>query len=81
MRNAKDQHKALHPLDLPDYRPQDERLAKILAVAERHEDVDPKIVKAGYFSTTVVTYADEHADPGGLGVLFPWQLCSGLLHG
>lgn len=81
MQNAKDQHKAIHPLGLTDYKPQDQRVAKILAVAEKHPGIDVKAVKGGYFSTAVVTYADGLADPGGLGVLFPWQLCSGFAHG
>ncbi|WP_402374976.1 hypothetical protein [Isoptericola rhizosphaerae] len=80
MQNAKDQHKAIHRLALPDYKPQDERIAKIVAVAERHRGIDVKSVERGYSSTAVVTYADKHVD-SRLGVLTPWQLCSGFAHG
>lgn len=79
-KNAQDQHRAIARLGLPDYSPQDERLAKILAVAERRQQVDASAVQRGYTSTAAVTYADQNTD-SSLGVLLPWQLCSGFAHG
>lgn len=80
MKNAKDQHRAIGPLGPVDYTPQDERLAKIVAVAERQAGVDVNAVKRGYSSTEAVTYADKNTD-SALRVLLPWQLCSGFAHG
>lgn len=79
-KNAKDQHTAIEPLVLPDYKPQDERLAKIIAVADRNSGVEAKVVKSGYTSTEAVKYADQHARTA-MRVLLPWQICSGFAHG
>lgn len=80
IQNAKDQHTAIHPLNLPDYKPQDQRLAKIIAVAGRNPGVDVKTVKRGYRSTEAVAYSEEHIGER-LGVLLPWRLCSAFAHG
>lgn len=79
-KNATDQHRALEPLKLPDYRPQEQRLARILEIAGCNAGIDVAAVKRGYTSTAAVTYADAHVD-SRLGVLLPWQLCSGFAHG
>ena len=58
-----------------------EQLAKVDAVATRNGLV-PKSLRAGYASTTAVTYCDEQLGSRlPLGVAFPWRMCSGLAHG
>lgn len=79
-KNATDQHLAIAPLNFEDYTPQDVRLAKIIAVAERDQRVDVREVRRGYSSTAAVKYADMYAGTG-LRVLLPWQICSGFAHG
>ncbi|WP_188522524.1 hypothetical protein [Isoptericola cucumis] len=80
MVNAKNARRALAPLDLKDPASYDERIATILEVAQRHPEIDIAAVKRGFTSTAAVTYADEHSG-AALGVLLPWQLCSGFAHG
>lgn len=78
--NVNDSDLAYSQLDLPDYKSRDERMAKVLAVASQRPEIDLKVVKGGYRSTAAVKYAHKQT-ASHLGVLLPWQLCSGFAHG
>jgi hypothetical protein len=77
--NARDGQQALGSLGLTSPRSHEKRVAAIHAAAEEH-GLDVAAVKRGYTSTAAVKYAEEHT-ASLLGVLLPWQLCSGFAHG
>jgi hypothetical protein len=74
-RDFKDQHNALSKFNVNTSLP--EKLAKVDAVAI-NGGISTKAVRAGYHSSAVVEYADEHLKSK---LLFFWQLCSGYAHG
>jgi len=78
--NVRDQHTALDVrLQLQSTR--EEQFAKLDSVAIQNS-LDPKPLRAGYVSTTAVTYCEEHLGSAlPLGVALPWRICSGLAHG
>lgn len=79
-KNYDDQHKALDVRGLS-IATREEHFAKVDRVALQN-GLDPKSLRRGYFSTTVVKYCEEQLpDEVPEGILFPWQLCSGFAHG
>ena len=79
-KNLKDGDKAASPLNLPGATSLEDKLRKVDAVAARR-GLDARSIRRGYTSTDAVTYAEEHAPDLPLGVLLPWQVCSGFAHG
>ena len=79
-KNAQDQERAVKDLALDGYKTVEEILAKIESVADKRPKIDVRRVRRGYTSTEAVRYADQLGS-SNLGVLLPWQLCSGFAHG
>lgn len=79
-KNFKDQETAVAPLNLPNHRSLESTLEKVDAVAQRH-GLEAKAIRRGYTSTDAVGFAETSAPNLGLGVVFPWRLCSGFAHG
>jgi hypothetical protein len=75
-----DSHRATSDKEMPGSRPfLSERWALLDEVADRrHLD---RSYRKGYTSTGVVETAEASFPQLRLGVLFPWQLCSGFAHG
>jgi hypothetical protein len=78
--NFKDGDKATRPLKLVGYIPFENKMKKLCAVAAKR-GIAEKSVRAGYTSTTAVTFSEANAPDLPLGVVLPWQLCSGFAHG
>ena len=60
VKNFKDQDKATADLGLPNYRPVDDNVGTVVAIAERAR-CDTSKLRAGYASTPVLQYAEEHS--------------------
>lgn len=78
-KNITDSHRAMGNKAIPGFRTLPERWAALDEVADRR-DLGRRYRK-GYTSTEAVTAAEEAFSQLSLGVLFPWQLCSGFAHG
>ena len=78
VKNFKDQEKAVSGLVLPGHRPLEPKLQKLEAIATQRK-ITTKL-RGGYTSTEAVSYADQYAGVS-VGVILPWQLCSGFAHG
>lgn len=76
--NFLDQERAVGGLQLPRYVPAPEKVTEIVAMAQ---DAGCNITepRAGYASTQVMKYADEHSMP--ISPYLMWQVCSGFAHG
>lgn len=79
-KNFKDGDRAAVRLNLVGQVPLENKMKKLYAVASKSGMAD-KSVKAGYNSTEVVTFSEDNAPDLPLGVVLPWQLCSGFAHG
>lgn len=80
VKNVRDQEKAAAPLGLPNYTGAADKLTMLDAVCARR-GLSVRDVRRGYTSTEVVRYSEEIAGDLPLGVVLPWQICSGFAHG
>lgn len=79
-KNARDQDRAMRDRPAAGGSRAEDVLARLRVLAETR-GIDPSTALRAYTSTEAVTYAEQHAGPGQLGPLFPWQICSGFAHG
>lgn len=77
--DVKDGNRAMGDLRLPGSRSLPEQWALLDAVADRHNL--GRGFRSGYLSSEVVKAAESTFPALRLGVLRPWQLCSGFAHG
>lgn len=77
-KNFLEQHTALEPLSLSTEAERDAKLAKLSTIATRL-GISTEKVRSGYWSTTAVKYAEEHAQRSE--PLLSWRFCSGFAHG
>lgn len=79
-KNFQDGDKAAAPLNLPGHVALESKLQKLDAVAIQR-GLSPRAIRRGYTSTEAVVYSEVTAPNLVLGVLLPWQVCSGFAHG
>jgi hypothetical protein len=77
-KNFHEQHIALEPSGLSEKAKRDTKLAKLDVVATQR-GISTDKVRAGYWSSGAVKYAEEHAKRSE--PLLSWRLCSGYAHG
>jgi hypothetical protein len=78
-KNITDSGRAMADKGIPGFRTLSERWKILDEVADRRNLGSE--YRKGYSSTEVVLAAEEAFPELKLGVLFPWQLCSGFAHG
>jgi len=78
--NFKDQEKATASLSISRSHSLDEKLVRLEQIGAARQ-IPAKCIRRGYTSTAAVSYADSGATNLDLGVLLPWQICSGFAHG
>lgn len=79
-KNFKDGNKATGSLNLPGAVPLEDKLRKLYVVGAKR-GITEQNIKAQFTSTEAVRYAEDNAPDLPLGVVLPWQLCSGFAHG
>lgn len=79
-KNFRDGDKATGLLNLPGAVAVEDKLQRLYAVGA-NRSIAEKPIKAQFISTEAVKYAEENAPDLPLGVVLPWQLCSGFAHG
>jgi len=79
-KNFKDSAKATDPLKLPGTKALTEKLEQLYVVGRTRGSPD-KTIYGTFTSTDAVTYTEKTAPNLPLGVVLPWQLCSGFAHG
>jgi hypothetical protein len=77
-RNLRDQEEALRPI-MPAFDPPEARIQKLSRVATGNS-IEMKAVTAGYASTGVIKYLDQHLSGRG-DLTFLWRVGSGMAHG
>jgi hypothetical protein len=78
--NFRDQEKAVGRLGLPGHRSLDEKLQRLEKIGAVR-GIEATAIRSGYKSTAVITYVEATLSDSELGVLLPWQICSGFAHG
>lgn len=79
-KNFKDQHNALGPIGQSTEAKREAKMAKLDVIATKSR-IATGTVRRAYTSTEAVKYAETTAPGADLGVLLPWQVCSGFAHG
>jgi hypothetical protein len=79
-KNFKDGEKATARFNMPGHVALETKLNKLYTIGSRR-GITEKAIRTGYTSTEAVEYAEADNSDLNLGVLLPWQLCSGFAHG